>query len=54
MYLEVTGMGARWERRERKRNKKRNGMRVSGTSVFVILTEIGKRGKKKWASSKLR
>jgi Na+-translocating ferredoxin:NAD+ oxidoreductase RnfG subunit len=48
MYLEVTGMGARWERREKKRNKRRNGMRVSGKSVFVILSEIGKRGNKKW------
>ena len=34
------------EKRERKRHKRRNGMRVSGKSVFVIRNTINKKGRK--------
>ena len=34
------------EKRERKRNKRKNGMRVSGRSVFVIRNTINKRARK--------
>ena len=34
-------------KRDKARNKKRNGMRVSGKTVFVIQGALIKRGKKK-------
>lgn len=34
------------ERREKKRNKKKNGMRVDNKSIFVVQSAIIKRGEK--------
>lgn len=34
-------------KRDKKRNKKKNGMRVSGKSVFTIQSTLIKKGKKK-------
>ncbi len=34
------------EKRDKKRNKKKHGMRVSGKSVFIIQNALIKRGKK--------
>lgn len=35
----------RWERREKKRNKKKNGMRVTNRSIFIIKEQIEKRSR---------
>lgn len=35
----------KWERRDRKLNKRKNGMRVSGRSVFVVQAVKVKKGK---------
>jgi hypothetical protein len=35
----------KWEKRDKKRNKRKNGMRISGKSVFLIQQELGKRAK---------
>lgn len=40
-------MPKNWEQREKKLDKRRNGMRVSGRSIFVIEESEAKRNKKK-------
>lgn len=45
-------MNTKGERREAARNKKRNGMKVSGRSVFVINAAEAKRIQKKIGKGK--
>ncbi len=40
-------MPKNWEQREKKLDKRRNGMRVSGKSIFVIEEADAKRNKEK-------
>lgn len=37
---------AKWERREKKRNQKKHGMRVDGKSVMLIVEIVQKRAEK--------
>ena len=43
---EISNMGKNWQNRDRKQRKKKNGMRISGRSLFTLIDIQEKKAKK--------
>lgn len=42
----MTRPNSKWDKRDKKRNKKKHGMRISGRSIFTLKDIIKKRARK--------